>query len=163
MIEYIILPYGFTSRDASTFGFWNNLVGIAGGITCCLILANHQLFKSITIGIIIGSFVTFASFFLFITLKEYNGAFASIMFNGLINISIQGYTLEYCIELAPEFGEAVNGGIQMALANMMAIFEILYIQMVSEDPDRKAAMRATVVMTLGSLFLASVLMMFIKK
>lgn len=160
----IILPYGFSSSNASTFGFWNNLVGIAGVIFCSILLAKYQVFKRLTIYVTLGSFVTFASFFMFIVMspkKGYSGAFASILFNGFINVSIQGFSLEYCIELAPEFGEAVSGGISLALANVLAFFEISYIQMVSEEPDPKAAMRSTIGMTLGCLLLASVLMMFV--
>ena len=32
LLSEMIVPYGYTDEDASTFGFWVNLIGIFGGV-----------------------------------------------------------------------------------------------------------------------------------
>jgi hypothetical protein len=44
LLEQLILPYGFTSHDASVFGALYNLFGIIGGILVSLFLSKRRIF-----------------------------------------------------------------------------------------------------------------------
>ena len=46
LLEQLILPYGFTSEDASVFGMLYNLFGIVGGIFVSAYLSRRRNFRS---------------------------------------------------------------------------------------------------------------------
>lgn len=67
VLELIMLPYGYASNDASKFGFSNNIIGMFGGIAASLILKRFPIYTKLTIGIIVGSLLTYLLWFMVIT------------------------------------------------------------------------------------------------
>ena len=165
VLEIIMLPYGYTSNDASYFGFSNNIIGIFGGVTASLILRKWPIYHKMTISIIIGSSITYFLWFVIITQERpadgYKYALALMLINGFITIPVQTYSLEYCCELAPEYDEAVSGGFQLAIANVLGFAQITYMQWISEDDVKhpRGTMEHCTWITMGFLVLSLGLMM----
>lgn len=47
LLEQLILPYGFTSEDASVFGMIYNFTGIIGGIAVSIYLSKSRNFGAV--------------------------------------------------------------------------------------------------------------------
>jgi hypothetical protein len=47
LLEQLILPYGFTSEDASVFGMIYNLMGIFGGVVVSIYLSKIRNFGTV--------------------------------------------------------------------------------------------------------------------
>ena len=45
LISEILVPWGYTDHDASSFGFWVNIIGIAGGIVAAMIISKTGKYK----------------------------------------------------------------------------------------------------------------------
>jgi len=129
LLEQLILPYGFTSEDASVFGMIYNLLGIVGGICVSIYLSRRRNFGGMQIGIIIGTSITFALiWFLIANCEEKNSywwVFFAIVINGAVNIGIYSSCFEYAVAITPEYGEALSAGCINCLANTLGFAEII--------------------------------------
>ena len=101
ILEQILLPYGYTSRDASIFGVLYMLAGIIGGIIASLILTRDPIFRYSTNVIITLAFLTFVFIQLFVSGMSYEDGYSSVLsfiiVNGFINIAIYSVCFEYVV------------------------------------------------------------------
>jgi len=114
LMSEVLVPFGYTDHDVSTFGFWGNLIGIVGGIVAAIIITKTDKYKMTSVGLIIGTIVGTAGFQLSATYLDrdtgYWMTFICLMIVCFSNMGIQAYCLEYAVYLAPEIGEALSGG-----------------------------------------------------
>jgi hypothetical protein len=61
-LEEMLVTYGYTDSDVSTFGFTVGLFGILGGIISVFIIRKTDQYRNLSI-ILIVSLMIFASFF----------------------------------------------------------------------------------------------------
>lgn len=132
LLEQLILPYGFTSEDASVFGMAYNLMGIFGGIAVSIYLSKRRNFGAVQTCIIIWTAITFGLiWFLVADFKVRNDywlVFLSIIINGFINIGVYSSCFEYAVAITPEYGEALSAGIINCVANTLGFLEIMFFQ-----------------------------------
>jgi cyanate permease len=114
LMSEILVPWGYTDHEASSMGFWGNLIGVAGGITAAIVITKTDRYKLTTSILIIGTILGAIGFELAATkLDKESGywvTFTCLMIVCFTNMGLQSYCLEYAVFLAPEIGEAISGG-----------------------------------------------------
>ena len=114
LMSEMLIPHGYTDHEASSMGFWGNIVGIAGGIFCAWVITKTDKYKLTTAILIIATLLGCIGFQLCATQLEkdsgYWYTFFCLMVFCFMNLGLQSYCLEYAIYLAPEVGEAISGG-----------------------------------------------------
>ena len=169
VLEQVLLPYGYTSRDASIFGVLYMLAGILGGVIASLVLTRDPIFRLSTNVVILGTFITFLFIEMFVggmTYKEgYWSVLSFIIVNGFINIALYSVCFEYVVYLTPGIGETLSGGCINTLANLLGFLEIIIIQQLIADDkaDPKYGIDYAMYTMYGGLIISGVLMCFVKK
>jgi len=114
LMSEILVPLGYTDHEASTMGFWGNLVGIAGGIVAAWVITKTDKYKLTSAILIIGTLLGCIGFQLCATQLEKDSGYWYTFFCLMVvcgmNMGLQSYCLEYAVYLAPEIGEAISGG-----------------------------------------------------
>ena len=57
LMSEVLLPWGYTDADASNYGFWGNVVGIAGGVVAAIIISKTQKYKLTSTTLIIMNII----------------------------------------------------------------------------------------------------------
>jgi len=124
LMSEILVPYGYTDHDASSFGFWGNLIGIVGGVAAAAVITKTDKYRITSAMLIVGTIVGTAGFQLSATYLDvatgYWITFSSLMIVCFMNMGIQSYCLEYAVYLAPDIGEALSGGTVCQVFNIFA-------------------------------------------
>ena len=111
-LEQLILPYGYKSRDASIFGAFYNVMGIAGGVLVTCVLRKDGNFARVQKVIICLTAVSLGLIWLLISKKvSYWLVLVAMILNGMINISIYSSCFEYAAAITPGIGEATSSGL----------------------------------------------------
>tara|TARA_B110000285_G_C15058220_1_gene580828 strand:- start:298 stop:714 length:417 start_codon:yes stop_codon:yes gene_type:complete len=128
LMSEILVPYGYTDHEASSMGFWGNLIGIVGGICAAAYISKTDRYKFTSALLIIGTIFGTAGFQLSATYldpKDYYWlTFTSLMVICFMNMGIQSYCLEYAVYLAPDIGESLSGGTVCQVFNIFAFIQL---------------------------------------
>jgi hypothetical protein len=114
LLSEMIVPYGYSDEDASTFGFWINLIGILGGVISAHVIGKTGHYRYTTIVLVVltvlGSIAFQISVQSLSVTSGYWFTFTSLAFMIFTNMGINSYCLEYAVQLAPDIGESLSGG-----------------------------------------------------
>jgi len=127
----ILGPYMYSSQDISVLGFTASLAGVPGSIIAAIILYKRIVtFKTLTLWVIAGSFLSMFAFQLLFTLiPDVSEAFpyvlGAITINGFLMATITTYAFEYAVELAPNSAESMSSALIMGLSSLLSVAMIL--------------------------------------
>jgi hypothetical protein len=132
VLSEILVPYGYTDKDAAVFGFWLNIIGNLGGIIASIIISKTGHFKLVTLSSIILTIIGTIIFQMCVIYippsSGYWPVFISLNLTGVVNYTVYSYCMEYAVKLAPKIGESISGGTIIQLFNLFGYIQMRIIE-----------------------------------
>jgi cyanate permease len=165
ILEQLVRPYGYTSKEASVYGVMYNLTGIIGSILITFILIKFRIFRVMTMFLI----CTIAALFLGLkfSLQEHDShkwTYALVSLNGFFSVAAFSVIYEQAMCLTPGFSEAMSGGLINMLFNLFGFLQILVYQSITEKlTDGKEYINVSLYIIEFSALTAFVLYCFVRE
>lgn len=159
----MILPYGYTSENASYYGLLYNSTGILGALLTAVTLQRRREFKSTSVVLTVATLLSLVV--LQFCLSKFNHHYLIaliISLNGLFSCAAFPLVYEWAAEMSPEISESISSGAINTGANMLGLFEILCIQSWTDGNRFDQVSIVTCVTLIVSLVVAALLFAKVK-
>jgi hypothetical protein len=125
--EGIILPFNFTSQNASELGFVISLFGCIVSLVCGALLDRSKEYNKMLLMVIGYSTVSYMGFYVCLYLYSYAISAGWCLFLGML-VAIYGLSLDYAAFQTLPIGVASSSGVIMSGSSIVSVGELYLIK-----------------------------------